>query len=92
MKASRPLAGSVPMGFEPVRGRTIPRSELNFRAISSDQLQDAFSKKVAHMLAEKFFLLLETLRSQSQSYPDGSPIIVSTTRHVPVKLPNANTE
>jgi hypothetical protein len=44
------------------------------------------------MLAEKFFLLLETLRSQNQSYPDGIPIIVSTTRHVPVKLPNANTK
>lgn len=42
------------------------------------------------MLAEKFFLLLETVRSQNQFYPDGGPIIVSTTRHVPVKLPNAN--
>ena len=42
------------------------------------------------MLAEKFFLLLETLRSQNQSYTDGSAIVVSSTRHVPVKLPNAN--
>lgn len=41
------------------------------------------------MLAEKFFLLLEALRSQSQTYPDGSRVIVSTTPHVPVKLPNA---
>jgi hypothetical protein len=49
-----------------------------------------FPKKVAHMLAEKFFLLLETLRSQNQSYSDGSPIIVSATRHVPVRLPNAS--
>jgi len=72
------------------RGRRISPNALNFRTISSDQLKDAFSKKVAHMLAEKFFLLLETVRSQNQSYPDGSPIIVSTTRHVPVKLPNAN--
>lgn len=42
------------------------------------------------MLAEKFFLLLETLRSQKQSHFDGSPIVVSTTRHVSVKLPNAD--
>ncbi len=42
------------------------------------------------MLAEKFFLLLETLRSQIQSYPDGSPIVVSTTRQVPIKLPSGN--
>jgi hypothetical protein len=37
------------------------------------------------MLAEKFFLLLENLRSQA--YPDGSPRMVSTSPHVPVKLP-----
>jgi hypothetical protein len=42
------------------------------------------------MLAEKFFLLLETLRSQNQSYLDGSAVIVSMTRHVPVKLRNAD--
>jgi hypothetical protein len=39
------------------------------------------------MLAEKFFLLLETLKSRS--YPDGSPRVVSTSRHVPVELPRA---
>jgi hypothetical protein len=38
------------------------------------------------MLAEKFFLLLETLRSHT--YPDGSPCVVSTSSHVPVKLPS----
>lgn len=37
------------------------------------------------MLAEKFILLLETLRSQTQA--DGSPRVVSTSPHVPVKLP-----
>ena len=37
------------------------------------------------MLSEKFFLVLETLRSQSQ--PDGSTRVISTSRHVPVKLP-----
>jgi hypothetical protein len=39
------------------------------------------------MLAEKFFLLLETL--ESRTYPDGSPRVVSTSRHVPVELPGA---
>jgi hypothetical protein len=39
------------------------------------------------MLAEKFFLLLETLKSRS--YSDGGPRVVSTSPHVPVELPNA---
>jgi hypothetical protein len=38
------------------------------------------------MLAEKFFLLLETIKSNA--YPDGGPRVVSTTPHVPVKLPD----
>jgi hypothetical protein len=37
------------------------------------------------MLSEKFFLVLETLRSHSQ--PDGSTRVVSSSRHVPIKLP-----
>ena len=37
------------------------------------------------MLAEKFFLLLETLRSHSSQ--DGSPRVVSASLHVPVTLP-----
>lgn len=37
------------------------------------------------MLAEKFILLLETLRQGA--YPDGSPRVISTSQHVPVKLP-----
>ncbi|SDS25702.1 hypothetical protein SAMN05444158_1495 [Bradyrhizobium canariense] len=40
------------------------------------------------MLAEKFFLFLETLRSQN--HPDGSPIVVSTARHVPIRLPSGS--
>jgi hypothetical protein len=39
------------------------------------------------MLAEKFFLMLEALKRSS--YADGSPRVVSTSPHVPVKLPNA---
>jgi hypothetical protein len=37
------------------------------------------------MLAEKLFLLLEKLKSRT--YPDGSPRVVSTSPHVPIKLP-----
>lgn len=38
------------------------------------------------MLAEKFFLMLETVISRT--YSDGSARVVSTSRHVPVKLPS----
>jgi len=41
------------------------------------------------MLAEKFILLIETL-TRSRAYPDGSPRVVSTSPHVPIKLPHAN--
>jgi hypothetical protein len=37
------------------------------------------------MLAEKFFLVLETLRSHS----DGSLKVVSAAQHVPIRLPRA---
>jgi hypothetical protein len=36
------------------------------------------------MLAEKFILLLETIRSHT--YQDGGPRVVSTSQHVPIKL------
>jgi hypothetical protein len=39
------------------------------------------------MLAEKFFLLLEMLRSRT--HPDESPRVMSSSPHVPVKLPSA---
>lgn len=38
------------------------------------------------MLAEKFFLVLETLLN-GQTHSDGSPRVVSTSPHVPIKLP-----
>jgi hypothetical protein len=38
------------------------------------------------MLAEKFFLYLEAL-IKSQVRADGSPRVISTAPHVPVKLP-----
>ena len=37
------------------------------------------------MLAEKFFLVLETLKGHT--YTDGSPRVASSSPHVPVKLP-----
>jgi hypothetical protein len=40
-------------------------------------------EKATPMLAEKFILLLETLRSHS--HPDGGPRVISTSPHVPVK-------
>jgi hypothetical protein len=42
------------------------------------------------MLAEKFFLFLETLighLTDSAQYPDGGPKVVSRARLVPIKLP-----
>ncbi len=44
------------------------------------------------MLAEKFFLTLETLISHladpgTARYPDGAPKVVSRARFVPIKLP-----
>ena len=40
------------------------------------------------MLAEKFFLYLETLL-KSPTHSDGSPRVLSTSPHVPVKLPGS---
>lgn len=40
------------------------------------------------MLAEKFLLVVESLiRTQSQTQPDGSVRVISTSPHVPVQLP-----
>ena len=44
------------------------------------------------MLAEKYILLLETLRSmaeRSPAYTDGAPKVISTSPHVPMQLPGA---
>jgi len=40
------------------------------------------------MLAEKFFLVLETL-IKGRVYTDSAPRVVSTSPHVPVKLPQS---
>jgi hypothetical protein len=47
------------------------------------------------MLAEKYMLVLETIRSlpdHSQTYPDGSPRVVSSSQHIPIKLPSRSTK
>ena len=45
------------------------------------------------MLAEKFFLFLETLISRASAptatYPDGGPKVISQSQFVPIKLPDA---
>jgi hypothetical protein len=44
-------------------------------------------------LAEKYMLLLETIRSLAErgpAYPDGGPRVISTSPHVPVQLPGAS--
>ncbi len=38
------------------------------------------------MLAEKFFLYLEALIKSQQTHADGSPRVISSSPHVPVKL------
>lgn len=43
--------------------------------------------KVTQMLAEKFFLVLESLIRGDRTYPDGSLRVISTSAHVPIKLP-----
>jgi hypothetical protein len=45
------------------------------------------------MLAEKYILLLETLRSiaeRNPAYADGAPRVISASPHVPVQLPGAS--
>jgi hypothetical protein len=44
------------------------------------------------MLAEKFFLLLETIRSNTYTYTDGAPRVVSTSRHVAINLSGGKSE
>jgi len=39
------------------------------------------------MLAEKFILLLDTLKCSGHA--DGGPRVISTSQHVPMQLPNA---
>jgi hypothetical protein len=64
---------------------------LNLTAAISDVPPRSGCRGVTPMLAEKFILLLETLRSglpdRSQTYADGGPRVISTSPHIPVRLP-----
>lgn len=45
------------------------------------------------MLAEKYMLVLEMLRSladRGQIYSDGSPKVVSSSQHIPIRLPGGS--
>ncbi len=44
----------------------------------------ALAFRITPMLAEKFIILLETMRSQKAR--DGAPRVVSTSPHIPVRL------
>ena len=63
---------------------------IEFQAIHIDRNgENSHASEVTPMLAEKFFLVLETLKSHAPT--DGSPIVVSTARFVPVTLPPRRT-
>jgi hypothetical protein len=45
------------------------------------------------MLAEKYILVLETIRSMAErnaAYADGAPKVFSSSPHIPVQLPGAH--
>jgi hypothetical protein len=49
------------------------------------QDKETFTSEGPTMLAEKFFLILETLKSNNVA-SDGSQIVVSRSPHVPIRL------
>jgi hypothetical protein len=61
------------------------------KPLSFTRLAVAPSQEVENaMLAEKYILLLETLRSHAErtpAYADGAPKVISTSPHVAVRLP-----
>jgi hypothetical protein len=67
-------------------GVTAPPVES--RAAQVDGAGELILREYTIMLAEKFILLLETLKSHVHT--DGSPRVVSTSPHIPIKLPGRN--
>jgi|RhiMethySRZTD1v2_1073278.scaffolds.fasta_scaffold3330442_1 hypothetical protein len=68
-----------------VRGLRIP-------CVSPDQRR-GLRRTGSAMLAEKYMLLLETIRSLAErgpAYADGAPRVISTSPHVPAQLPGAS--
>ena len=60
---------------------------MNFRQPDSTNDGDKFASEVIAMLAEKFFLVLETLISHA-SDDRPSPVVSSAAPHIPIKLPS----
>ena len=61
---------------------------IAFHQISGGSIEEVENA----MLAEKYILLLETIRSMTErnpAYADGAPRVISTSPHVPVQLPGA---
>jgi hypothetical protein len=61
---------------------------IEFPHRRQDESKRALNNEATPMLAEKFILLLETLKSHAS--PGGGTRVVSTSPHVPVKLPAAS--
>jgi hypothetical protein len=61
---------------------------IEFPAAFRDESKGNQRQRGRAMLAEKFFLILESL-IRTQTYSDGSPRVISTSPHVPVKLPGS---
>jgi hypothetical protein len=62
--------------------------DLSPRLLTAHELLIAPRDEATPMLAEKFILLMETLKSHAS--PDEAPLVVSTSPHFPVKLPAAS--
>jgi len=59
---------------------------LSFEQSDSTNNGEKFTCEVIAMVAEKFFLVLETLISHA-SDDRSSPVVISTVPHIPIKLP-----
>ncbi len=83
--ASNAWAKKMPVLRRPATEIPTPPSDHTPLAASFVNSERGFTP----MLAEKFFLVLEMLKSFASA--DGSPIVVSTARHIPITLPPAAT-
>jgi hypothetical protein len=93
LRASARHHGDV-KGGEPGRGATKPFRGARETDVKQSRRSIVWSmnKGVRPMLAEKFFLVLETLINARTdgvpTYSDGAPRVVSSSEHVPVVLPD----
>jgi hypothetical protein len=65
---------------------------LNFQQLDSTNDGDTFASEVTAMLAEKFFLVLETIRSHASddkpSNGRSSPVVTGPVPQTPIKPPS----